>query len=79
LVPATERFTNGDDAVAKKTDQEGKHIAVKIERDIVTRARMVAANEGLTLADYVSKTLRVVVDRDWSKLVRKAGDETGSK
>jgi hypothetical protein len=57
----------------KKSGEELKLVAVKIERDIMTRARMIAAERGLPLASYLSDSLRGVVDRDWANMVRRAG------
>ena len=57
----------------KKAADELKLGAVKIERDIITRAKMIAADRGQPLAGYLSEALRGVVDRDWSRMVKRAG------
>jgi hypothetical protein len=57
----------------KKAADELKLMAVKIERDIIPRARMIAADRGLSLAGYLSEVLRGAVDRDWAKMIRRAG------
>jgi hypothetical protein len=56
----------------KKIKSEEKFLAVKIERAIVTRARVLAADRGETVADFLSGLLREPVDKEWSKMVRKA-------
>jgi hypothetical protein len=61
----------------KKTGEELKLGAVKIERDIISKARMIAADQGKPLAGYLSESLRAVVERDWSKMVKKADGEGG--
>jgi hypothetical protein len=53
----------------KKPAEELKLGAVKIERDIITRAKMIAADRGIPLAGYLSEALRSVVDRDWARMV----------
>lgn len=53
--------------------------AVKIEVDIITRAKMIAADQGKPLATYLSDSLRTVVERDWAKMIRKAGSEGGAE
>jgi hypothetical protein len=62
----------------KKSGEELKLGVVKIERDIITKARMIAADRGIPLATYLSGSLRMVVERDWAKMVRKA-DEVGGE
>jgi hypothetical protein len=59
--------------VAKKKDgSELKTATVKIDRTIVTRAKVLAADRGETVAAFLSDLLRAPVDREWSKMVRKA-------
>lgn len=62
----------------KKSGEELKLGVVKVDRDIITKARMIAADRGLPLAGYLSTSLRVVVDKDWLNMVKKA-DQGGSK
>ncbi|HEU5116816.1 MAG TPA: hypothetical protein VFT74_09095 [Isosphaeraceae bacterium] len=45
-------------------------IAVKIERTLVDKARLVAARRGTTLAQYLSDLLRGPVEKDFVKTVR---------
>lgn len=58
----------------KKSGGELKLGAVKVERDIITRAKMIAADRGVPLAGYLSESLRSVVDRDWVRMVKRAGE-----
>jgi hypothetical protein len=63
----------GAAGVAKKKDgSELKTATVKIDRTIVTRAKVLAADRGETVAAFLSDLLRAPVDREWSKMVRKA-------
>jgi hypothetical protein len=62
----------------KKTGEDLKLGAVKIERDIITRAKMIAADRGMPLAGYLSEALRGVVDKDWVRMVKRA-EEGGSR
>jgi hypothetical protein len=60
-------------AVAKrKSGDDLKLGVVKIERAIISRARMIAADRGIALAGYLSDSLRVTVDKDWNAMVRRA-------
>ncbi len=59
----------------KKSGEDLKLGAVKIERDIISKARLIAADHGKPLAGYLSDALRPVVERDWSKMVKKADGE----
>ena len=45
--------------------------AVKLEVDLITKAKLIAADQGKPLAGYLSDSLRQVVDRDWAKMIRK--------
>jgi hypothetical protein len=58
----------------KKSGEELKLGAVKLERDIITKAKMIAADRGVPLAGYLSESLRAVVERDWSKMVKRADE-----
>lgn len=49
--------------------------AVKIDRALAAKAQMIATDRGLSLADYISETLRTSVEKDWAKLVRRMGGE----
>jgi hypothetical protein len=51
---------------------ELKLTAVKAERDIVTKAKMIAADGGIPLAGCLSDGLRGLVERDWLKMVKRA-------
>jgi hypothetical protein len=66
------------DPMAKKRSTEGKEpptVAVKIDRTLAGKARMIATDKGQSLADFISEALRGVVDREWAKMVRRAGDQ----
>lgn len=67
-----------DEPMAKKArrgDKETPTVAVKIDRAIASKARMIATDRGLNLAEYVSEALRGVVEKDWAKMVRRVGGE----
>lgn len=61
----------------KKSGQPLKLAAVKVERDIASKAKLIAADKGEPLAGYLSGILRSTVERDWGKIIRKAGVEEG--
>ncbi|MFI5458974.1 MAG: hypothetical protein ACHRXM_26395 [Isosphaerales bacterium] len=63
----------GGTMAKKKSGEDLKLGAVKIERDIISKAKMISTDRGMSLAGYLSESLRGSVDRDWSKMVRKAG------
>jgi hypothetical protein len=62
----------------KKTGDELKLGVAKIERDIITKAKLIAADRGIPLASYLSESLRSVVDKDWLKMIRKADEAAGN-
>jgi hypothetical protein len=63
----------------KKSEHGLKLAAVKVDRDIVTKAKLIAADKGEPLAGYLSGILRGTVEKDWAKVVRKAGTEEGGE
>jgi hypothetical protein len=50
-------------------------VAVKIDTEVVRQAKVVAAFRGLSLAEYLSETLRPAVSRDYREESRKAAGE----
>jgi hypothetical protein len=51
-------------------------VAVKIDTEVVRQAKVVAAFRGISLAEYLSETLRPAVGRDYRDESRKAvGDD----
>lgn len=66
------------DAPMAKKKAEGNEPptkAVKIDRALAGKAQMIATDRGVDLANYISEVLRGVVERDWAKMVRKAGEK----
>jgi hypothetical protein len=50
----------------------------KIEASIITRAKLIAADQGKPLAGYLSDAPRPVVDPDWAKMIRKTESDAKS-
>lgn len=65
---------------AKKRVEKGKRddVAVKVDRTLVDKAKLVAARRGTTMAEYLSELIRTPVERDFTKTVREMG-EGGAK
>jgi hypothetical protein len=53
-------------------------VPVRIERSIAAKAKIVASDRGLDLAAYISDSLRLIVERDWSRIVKRI-DSSGSE
>ncbi|HKM56592.1 MAG TPA: hypothetical protein VJY33_24520 [Isosphaeraceae bacterium] len=51
---------------------------LKLDGDIVGMAEMLARPLGMTTADYLSAILRPIIEKEWSKELRKKAGE-GSK
>lgn len=62
-------------AKKKSTGGEPPTKAVKIDRALAAKAQMIATDRGVTLADYISETLRGAVEKDWAKMVRRVGGQ----
>jgi hypothetical protein len=68
--------------VARKTPKrneaakpELKTTPVKIDSRLIGRAKKIALDQGLTLSAYVSEALRVAIEKDWGKILRKLVEE----
>lgn len=44
--------------------------AVKIARDLATKAKVIAETRGLTIAEYLSGLLRPHIEKDWPRAVK---------
>ncbi len=64
--------------VAKKKSESRKfNTLVRLDDDLVEKAKKVVALKGISLAEYFTDTLRPVVDRDLVKEVRKLAKDGG--
>lgn len=68
------------DMAVKKRAEKGKRddVAVKVDRSLVDKAKLVASRRKITMAEYLSDLIRTPVERDFSKTVREMG-EGGAK
>jgi hypothetical protein len=57
-----------------KTERDD--VSVKLDRGVVSRAKIVAAARSLTLAEYLSELTRGPVDRDFVKEMQRVQAET---
>jgi hypothetical protein len=53
--------------------------AVKIDEQIVSRAKVVAARRKVNMADYLSELLRPLVNRDYTKAIKEMAREESSE
>lgn len=54
-----------------KTDRDD--VAVKIDRTVVDKAKLVASRKGVSLAEYVTELIRGPVEKGFSQAVREMG------
>lgn len=54
-----------------KSDRDD--VSVRLDRNVVSRARFVADQRGLTLAEYLTELVRPLVDRDFGKAASQSG------
>lgn len=61
-----------DMATKKPADNKGKRddIAVKVDRTLADKAKLVASRRRITMAQYLSDLIRNPVERDFTKTVR---------
>jgi hypothetical protein len=50
-------------------------LAVKVGADVIKRAKIVALDKNITLAEYLTETLRPTVDKDYSQTLAKMARE----
>jgi len=67
--------TEADKVGRKKRNVPAR--VVKLDADLVGTAEMLAKRQGLTTADYLSRLLRPILDKQWAAMVRKASEEGG--
>lgn len=46
-------------------------VPIRVERGIATKAKIVASDREVDLAAYISDLLRPLVNKDWSKIVKR--------
>ena len=54
----------------KKKDEKRDDKAVKIERHLATKAKVIAESKGVVMAEYLSDLLRPLISRDWPKALK---------
>ena len=71
------QLTNAEDPMAKKKSDgtEPPTMAVKIDRALAKKAQMIATDKDVSLADYLSGALRVTIEKDWGKMIKKVGGD----
>jgi hypothetical protein len=55
----------------RASEENPPTVAIKVDRSIASKARIVASDRGIDLAAYVSDALRQTVERDWSRIVKR--------
>lgn len=58
-------------AMPRSNKPKRDDVPVKIDRAIWQRARVIAGERNLTIAEYLSEALRPIVDKDWTRTVKK--------
>jgi hypothetical protein len=58
-----------------KSDRDD--VSVKVERALISKAKLIAAHQGITTAELVSELLREPIDRAYVKMLREL--ESGSQ
>jgi len=71
--PATSAGKMGRPATSTRDD-----VAVKVDREVVGQAKIVAWDRGISLAEYITETLRSAVGRDFDRVVEARADKKGS-
>ena len=67
-------MASGALVVAKKKGGPEKTRVVKIDAGVVRKAKTIAEDKGIDLSAYLSDVLRVAIERDWNKVLKKLVD-----
>jgi hypothetical protein len=80
MLSTTSRAENVEMSKKKKSDgTPPPTVAVKMDRLLAGRARIIASEMGLDTAQYLSDIVRPQINRDWAKVVKKMdGPEKGT-
>jgi hypothetical protein len=70
-------LTEALDVGRKKSESRRFNTLVRLDDDLVEKAKKVAALKGISLAEYFTAALRPIVDRDMAKEVKKLAQEEG--
>jgi hypothetical protein len=73
-VPATAEPTMPKSSKPKRDDK-----AVKIDRGVALKAKMIADTRKITVAEYLSDLLRPLVDRDFPPALKSLNKSHGSQ
>ena len=68
--------SSNPDAVETRPGSDHGLVTVKIESDIMCKARVIASNRGIPLASYLSGLLRKSIDKHWIDMIRRVDQET---
>jgi hypothetical protein len=55
----------------RASEENPPTVPIKVDRSIASKAKIVASDRGIDVSAYVSEILRAIVDRDWSKIVKR--------
>lgn len=53
-------------------------VAVKLDRTLADKGKLVASRRGITLAEYLTELSRATIERDFAKTIRELGGEGGT-
>jgi hypothetical protein len=67
----TEVHGRSAQAAKKQGDQADKTKPVRMDRGIIIKAKIAAADKGVDLAEYLSSVLTAPVERDWARARKK--------
>jgi hypothetical protein len=70
--PGTPAGKMGRPATSTRDD-----VAVKVDREVIGQAKIVAWDRGISLAEYITETLRAAVGRDFDRVVESRASKKG--
>jgi hypothetical protein len=47
---------------------------VKIDSDLAKKAKLISADNGVSMSTYLSDVIRTAVDRDWPRVLKKLAE-----
>ena len=65
--------------VVAKKKPEYKTTAVKLDTGLVRKAKTIAEDKGVDLSDYLSGIVRIGIERDWNRILKRIMESEGEK
>lgn len=67
----------GGEATGPKPRPRRDDVAIKFDRALAEKAKIIAIRRGVSMAEYLTELSRGPIDREYAKVVREMGEKAG--